>query len=251
MSNSGLISYTRLSPNHGGKRTHKVDTISIHCMAGDMTVESAGAWFAQTSTAASCNYCIGSDGRIGLIVEEANRSWCTSNVPNDNRAITIEVANCGGAPDWPVSDAAYNALIDLLEDICRRNGIPKLLWRGDKSLIGQVDKQNMTVHRWFKNKACPGNYLYERHGEIAKTVNQRLEDNMTGKEIIAALTDEEAYNLLMKAQRHAATLPEPAWSKKEGHWQRAIATGLINGGNPEGNMKRDELVAVLGRKGLL
>lgn len=252
MSNSPLISFTRISPNHSGKRNHSIDTISIHCMAGDMSVESAGAWFVQPSTAASCNYCIGSDGRIGLIVAEENRSWCTSSASNDNRAITIEVANCGGAPDWPVTDKALDALVELLADICRRNGIPRLLWRGDKSLIGQVDKQNMTVHRWFKNKACPGDYLYYRHGEIAEKVNQRLEENhMNGEQILAALSDKEAYDLLMKAQRHAATLPEPGWSQKEGHWQRAVDGGIINGANPEGVLKRDELTAILGRKGLI
>ena len=143
MSNSPLVSYTKLSPNHSGRRNHVIDTISIHCMAGNGSVETCGALFADPARKASSNYGIGSDGRIALYVEEANRSWCTSNAANDHRAITIEVANNGGAPDWPVSDKAYAALLDLLTDICRRNGIKKLLWRGDKSLIGQVDKQNM------------------------------------------------------------------------------------------------------------
>lgn len=174
MSNSALVCYTKLSPNHSGKRNHKIDTISIHCMAGNLSVESCGAMFAKPGTMASSNYGIGSDGRIALYVDEGNRSWCTSSRSNDHRAVTIEVANNGGAPDWPVSDKAYAALIDLVTDICRRNGIKKLLWQGDKRLIGQVDKQNMTVHRWFAAKACPGNYLYGKHGEIAAAVNRRL-----------------------------------------------------------------------------
>lgn len=175
MSNSPLVSYTKLSPNHSGKRNHVIDTISIHCMAGDLTVETCGNLFASSSRKASSNYGIGSDGRIGLYVEECNRSWCTSSSSNDNRAITIEVANNGGADQgWPVSDAAYNSLIALLVDICQRNGIKKLLWKGDKSLIGQVDKQNMTVHRWFAAKACPGDWLYNRHGQIAAEVNAKL-----------------------------------------------------------------------------
>ena len=175
MSNSPLVSYTKLSPNHSGKRNHVIDTISIHCMAGDLTVETCGNLFANPSRKASSNYGIGSDGRIGLYVEECNRSWCTSSSSNDNRAITIEVANNGGADQgWPVSDAAYNSLIALLVDICQRNGIKKLLWKGDKSLIGQVDKQNMTVHRWFAAKACPGDWLYNRHGQIAAEVNAKL-----------------------------------------------------------------------------
>lgn len=175
MSNSPLVSYTKLSPNHSGKRNHVIDTISIHCMAGDLTVETCGNLFANPSRKASSNYGIGSDGRIGLYVEECNRSWCTSSSSNDNRAITIEMANNGGADQgWPVSDAAYNSLIALLVDICQRNGIKKLLWKGDKSLIGQVDKQNMTVHRWFAAKACPGDWLYNRHGQIAAEVNAKL-----------------------------------------------------------------------------
>ena len=117
MSNSPLVSYTKLSPNHSGRRNHVIDTISIHCMAGNGSVETCGALFADPARKASSNYGIGSDGRIALYVEEANRSWCTSNAANDHRAITIEVANNGGAPDWPVSDKAYAALLDLLTDL--------------------------------------------------------------------------------------------------------------------------------------
>lgn len=176
MSNSALVSYTKLSPNHSGKRTHVIDTISVHCMAGNLSVETCGALFAKSSREASSNYGIGSDGRIALYVDEANRSWCTSSRSNDQRAITIEVANTVAADPWPISDAAYNALIDLLVDICQRNGIKKLLWEGNKNLIGQVDRQNMSVHRWFAAKACPGDWLYEHHGQIAEEVNARLEE---------------------------------------------------------------------------
>lgn len=173
-SNSPLVSYTKLSPNHSGLRNHSIDTISIHCMAGNLTVEVCGSVFAPTSRGASSNYGIGSDGRIALYVEEKNRSWCTSSSSNDNRAITIEVANCTGGPDWKISNAALLALIDLCEDICKRNNIKSLKWCGDKSLIGQVDKQNMTVHRWFAAKACPGDYLYKIHSYICEEVNKRL-----------------------------------------------------------------------------
>lgn len=186
MSNSNLVSYTKLSPNHSGKRNHKIDTVSIHCMAGNLSVETCGNLFANKERRASSNYGIGSDGRIALYVDEANRSWCTSSSSNDNRAITIEVANNGGAEEgWPVSDKAYEALINLLVDICKRNGIKQLLWKGDKSLIGQVEKQNMTVHRWFANKACPGDWLYSRHSEIAQKVNARL--NPEKEEDMAAI----------------------------------------------------------------
>ena len=254
MSNSPLINYTRLSPNHSGRRNHVIDTISIHCMAGNASVETCGALFADPSRKASSNYGIGSDGRIALYVDEANRSWCTSNAANDNRAITIEVANNGGAPDWPVSGKAYSALLDLLTDICRRNNIKELLWKGDKSLIGQVDKQNMTVHRWFAAKACPGDYLYNRHGEIAAEVNRRLkgeDEPVDIAKLISEMTNEQAYQLMQKAELHAKTPSEPAWSQQEGHWAKATANGIVDGTSPERPMKRDEVIAVLGRKGLL
>lgn len=254
MSNSPLINYTRLSPNHSGRRNHVIDTISIHCMAGNASVETCGALFADPSRKASSNYGIGSDGRIALYVDEANRSWCTSNAANDNRAITIEVANNGGAPDWPVSGKAYSALLDLLTDICRRNNIKELLWKGDKSLIGQVDKQNMTVHRWFAAKACPGDYLYNRHGEIAAEVNRRLkgeDESVDIAKLISEMTNKQAYQLMQKAELHAKTIQEPSWSKEEGHWAKATANGIVDGTSPERPMKRDEVIAVLGRKGLL
>lgn len=173
-SNSPLIKYTKISPNRTSPRNHSIDTITIHCMAGNLSVESCGNLFAQPSRQASSNYGIGSDGRIALYVEEKDRSWCSSNPANDHRAVTIEVANDGGAPDWHVSDKAMTALIELVADICKRNHIKELKWRADKSLVGQVDKQNMTVHRWFANKSCPGDYLYKKHGDIAKQVNQKL-----------------------------------------------------------------------------
>lgn len=174
MSNSSLVSYTKLSPNNSGKRTHKIDNVAIHCMAGNLSVEACGNLFAKKSSKASSNYGIGSDGRIALYVPEDKRSWCTSSSAVDNRSITIEVANSVAKHPWPVTDKAYNALIDLLVDICKRNGIKKLLWQANKNLYGQIDKQNMVAHRWFKAKACPGDYLYNRFGDIANKVNTRL-----------------------------------------------------------------------------
>lgn len=175
MSNSSLVNYTKLSPCKNSPRNHVIDTITIHCMAGNLTVESCGALFSKYSRQTSSNYGIGSDGRIALYVNESDRSWCTSSRSNDHRAITIEVANDGGAETgWHVSDKAYTSLINLLVDICKRNNIPELRWKADKNLIGQIDKQNMTVHRWFATKACPGDYLYNAHSAIAAEVNKRL-----------------------------------------------------------------------------
>ena len=173
MSNSTLATYTRISPNKTSPRNHKIDTITIHCMACDLSVERCGAVFAKRTRMASSNYGVGSDGRVGLYVEEKDRSWCSSNKANDHRAVTIEVA-CEPVAPYKVTDAAMAALIELVADICRRNDIKQLLWKGDKSLIGQMDKQNMTVHRWFAKKACPGDYLYGKHGYIAAEVNKRL-----------------------------------------------------------------------------
>ena len=182
MSNSSLVSYTKLSPCKSHPRNHVIDTITIHCMAGNMTVESCGALFSKYSRQTSSNYGIGSDGRIALYVNEEDRSWCTSSRTNDNRAITIEVANDGGASTgWHVSDKAMASLINLVTDICRRNNIKELKWKADKNLIGQVDKQNMTVHRWFAAKACPGDYLYGAHAQIAAEVNKRLSGGTSAK----------------------------------------------------------------------
>ena len=173
MSNSPLVNFTRISPNRTSPRNHAIDTVTIHCVVGQLTVESLGAGFATTERRASSNYGIGKDGRIGMYVEEKDRSWCSSSRDNDNRAITIEVASDIKYP-YAVNDAAYKSLINLLVDICKRNNIKKLLWKNDKSLIGQVSKQNMTVHRWFANTECPGEYLYSRYGQIADDVNARL-----------------------------------------------------------------------------
>jgi len=173
MSNSPLVSYTKISPNRTSPRKQAIDTITIHCVVGQCTVETLGNIFAPESRQASSNYGIGYDGRIGMYCEEKDRSWCTSSSANDNRAITIEVASDTAHP-YAVTDKALAALIELCADICKRNGIKRLLWKGDKNLIGQVDKQNMTVHRWFANKSCPGDYLYERHSYIADEVNKRL-----------------------------------------------------------------------------
>ena len=178
MSNSPLVSYTKISPNRTSPRKHKIDTITIHCVVGQLTVERIGSIFASSSRDASSNYGVGLDGKIGRYVEEKDRSWCTSNADNDHRAITIEVASDTKHP-YSVTKEAYNALIDLLVDICQRNDIKELKWKGDKSLIGKPEKQNMTVHRWFANKSCPGEYLYSRHAEIAAAVNKRL--NVTAK----------------------------------------------------------------------
>jgi murein L,D-transpeptidase YcbB/YkuD len=189
MSNSSLVDYIKISPHKNSPRNHKIDTITIHCVVGQLSVESLGGVF-QGTRKASSNYGIGYDGRIGMYVEERDRSMATSSRSNDNRAITIEVASDTTHP-YKVTKAAYNSLIKLLADICKRNDIEELKWKGDKSLKGKVDKQNMTVHRWFANKACPGDYLYNLHGQIASEVNAILNKSATTTENESAYTLKE------------------------------------------------------------
>lgn len=167
MSNSELVNYTKLSPNCNKPRNQKIDTITIHHMAGNLTVEQCGAVFAPASRGASSNYGIGTDGRVGLYVDEANRSWCSSSGANDHRAVTIEVANDEIGGNWHVSDKALAKLIDLCVDICQRNGIKKLNYTGDKT-------GNLTMHKWFAATACPGLYLESKFPYIAQQVNARL-----------------------------------------------------------------------------
>lgn len=174
MSNSPLVSYTKISPNRSSPRNHKIDTVTIHCVVGQCSVETLGNVFAPTSQQASSNYGVGVDGRIGMYVEEKDRSWCSSNAANDNRAITIEVASDTKEP-YAVNAKAYAALIDLLVDICKRNGIKELVWSTNKAdRVNHKNGCNMTVHRDYANKSCPGTYLYERHAQIASEVNKRL-----------------------------------------------------------------------------
>lgn len=173
MSVSPLVSMTRYSPNCNSPRNHSIDTITIHCYVGQVSIEAMGNWLCNASAQASANYGIGSDGRIICLVDEANRSWCSSNAENDNRAVTIECASESVDP-YAVNDKVYKSLIALCADICKRNGIKKLLWKADPTLVGHPEVQNMTAHRWFACKACPGDYLYSRFGVIADEVNKLL-----------------------------------------------------------------------------
>lgn len=174
MSNSPLVSYTKISPNKTSPRKSAIDTITIHCVVGQCSVETLGNVFAPTSRQASSNYGVGVDGRIGMYCEEKDRSWCSSNAANDHRAITIEVASDTTHP-YAVNDRAYAGMLDLVTDICKRNGIKKLVWSGNKTdRVNHRNGCNMTVHRDYANKSCPGDYLYSRMSQIASEVNKRL-----------------------------------------------------------------------------
>lgn len=174
---SNLVTAVIPSPYYSA-RTHVIDTITIHCMAQDYSIEKCGEIFQRQGKNASANYGIGSDGRIACYVDEDYRAWCSSNKDNDMRAINIEVASGNVAP-YTVSGKAIDSLITLLTDICRRQPhIPRLLWRNDKSAIGNTAVANMTVHRWFANKACPGDFLMDRMRSIAEAVNNHLIDDI-------------------------------------------------------------------------
>ena len=173
MSNSSLVNMTILSPNHSGRRSHAITKIAIHHTAGSVSAHTIGEIFKSPLRKASCNYGIGNDNKIVMCVDEANRSWCTSSAWCDNQAVTIEVANSGNGGNWPVSDKVLATLIELVTDICKRNGINNCSYTGGKD--GVLQK-----HEWYKNKVCPGPYLGSKFPYIANEVNKRLASN-TGK----------------------------------------------------------------------
>lgn len=260
MSNSKLVTYTRISPNRTSPRNGVIRGVAIHCTAGGRnkrardTADLGRFTTYDRKNGASCNYAVGGDGSIALVVPESDRAWCTSN-PIDHQIVSIEVASDIAAPNW-VTDAALSALLDLLTDICRRNGIPALLWHGRRDLMCNWAVQNMVVHRWTRtDKVCPGDYLYNLHPWIAGQVNARLagrkENDMDIDKLIAEMTGAQAFELYTRAMTYAAALSEPEWSQKQGHWQAATLAGVVDGTEPERAVKRDELAAVLGRLGLL
>lgn len=258
MSNSKLVVYTKLSPHCTKPRQGKIKGISIHTMAGPGSVEGCGQVF-QTSEASS-HYGIGPDGRIGQYVLEENRAWCCSHKV-DHQVVTIEVSSIQSYQEpYECTEAAFDSLIDLCVDICQRNGIKKLIWKEGKqycpAFTGNWAVCNMVPHRYTtdKGKSCPGNYLFSKYGEIAERVNARLkgeDDDMDINKLLSEMTNEQAYELVKKAEIHAATLPDDDWSQKEGWWEKAQEAGVSDGSSPVRHMKRNEVVAILGRLGLL
>ncbi len=218
MSNSALAAVTILSPNCTTPRTHIIDRITPHCVVGQCSVEALGNLFSNRNRQASSNYGIGTDGRIGLYVSEANRSWCSSDSKNDDRAVTIECASDTEAP-WAFNSAVYEALVNLCVDICKRNGKTKLLWLKDKDTsIAYNPRSNemvLTVHRWFANKACPGDWLMERMGELAGRVTAALNE------------------------------PETHWYDEAMKW--AEENKIMMDGRPNDNVTRAELATMLMR----
>lgn len=225
MTNSPLATYTRITKNKTTLSNKTLERVSIHCFVGQVTAQRGVDYFATTDRECSSNYVVGYDGSIGLSVDEKDRSWCTSSNDNDKRAITIEVASETTDP-YAVTDAAYNALIDLLVDICKRNGKTKMIWIPDKTkALAYVPASNellMTVHRWFAAKACPGEYLYSRHGQIAAAVNDRLNGAPAQSEEDEDMTQEKfnemMNNYLASLQSKPATFEQDAlvWAQQNG-----------------------------------
>lgn len=246
MSNSPLVTYTRLSPNCNKPRNHAIDTITIHCTAGQGTAQSILGLPSFTKydpvNGYSCNYAVGKDGSIGLCVEEANRSWCSSNRENDHRAITIEVSSESVSP-YKVTEQALAALIDLLTDICKRNGIKSLVWSNNKSdRVNHRGGCNMTCHRDYAAKACPGDYLYALEGDIAAAVNKRLEE---GEEVT-----QEQFNAMAEVYFSQLRTKETSSFATEA-WDRAVKAGIFDGTAPQAPMSREQASLVLERLGLL
>lgn len=202
MSNSPLVSYTKLSPNHSGERTHCIDRITPHCVVGQASVETLGNIFEKPSRKASCNYGIGADGRVGMYVEECNRSWCSSSNPNDQRAVTIECASDNEDP-YAFNDTVYNKLIELCADICKRNGKDKVIWIEDKEkalkYTPKANEMQFTVHRWFAKKSCPGPWLMERMQDLTDKVNAQLVEapKPEPKILTGNTTEEKIWNYLL------------------------------------------------------
>lgn len=258
MSNSKLVVYTKLSPHCTKPRQGKIKGISIHTMAGPGSVEGCGQVF-QTSEASS-HYGIGPDGRIGQYVLEENRAWCCSHRV-DHEVVTIEVSSIQAYKEpYECTAAAFESLINLCVDICQRNGIKELIWKEGKqycpAFTGNWAVCNMVPHRYTtdKGKSCPGNYLFGKYGEIAERVNARLkgeDEDMDINKLLSEMTNEQAYELVKKAEIHAETLPDDGWSEKEGWFKKAVDIGVSDGSGPVRHMKRNEVMAILGRLGLL
>lgn len=227
--NSSLVTYTNITNNKSSPRNHKIDRITIHCIVGQWTAKQGCDYFKNTDRKCSANYVVGRDGSIGLSVDEADRSWCSSSSANDNRAVTIETASDTTHP-YAVTDEAYEALIKLVADICSRNGISKLIWFGDKNKSLSYEPKDgeavMTVHRWFANKSCPGDYLYSKHGEIADRVNKILGNSNKSSE--SSEVNDMIYKVQVGAYKNKANAEAMLTKLKAAGFDGFIVGGNIN-----------------------
>lgn len=152
-----------------GRNENKICKFTPHIMAGILTGKQCAVnIFQNPNRIASANYCIGNDGDIVCNVYEEDRAYTSSSKSNDNQAITVEVSNCEYGGDWKISDAAWNSLVKLAVDVCRRYGF-RLVYDG-------TPNGSLTRHNMFANTSCPGKYLQSRFQELADTVNAQLDD---------------------------------------------------------------------------
>ena len=242
--NSLLVVHTRISPHRNSPRNQPIRKITIHHQAGRMTIENALIFLANPATRASYNYVIGDDGRVGLCVEERDRCWGSSSGVNDHQAVVIGVANSAGASQWPISEVAYMALIELCVDICKRNpgvvqidGLPGLTYNGTAS-------GSLTRHDMFARTLCAGPFLSARFPQITKEVNSKLQED-------DEVTPEKFNQMMNEWMRNNAALPESPWSANEGHFQAATENRVLDGSAPLGFVTREQMAAVMGRLGLL
>ena len=258
MSNSPLATVTRISPNRGNtingvryyNRIAKVDRLTPHHTAGVGSVEGLLNLFVNPNRKASCNYVIGNDGRIGLCVPEDVRAWTSSSRDNDNRAITFEVSNSATGGNWPVSAAAFEALVELCVDICRRHGKKKLLWIADKNKAlayePKADEMLLTMHQWFANTNCPGQYLGSKFPELAARVTNQLNKKDEDEDMTQEQFNKMANSWLVSLGNE----PASNWAQAALNWGKS--NGLM-GGDGNGNLMpkrpitREEFITVMNR----
>lgn len=228
ITNSAMITLTLLSPHRNSPRTHPISKITVHHTAGNIGLHALLDWLHRATTRASYNYGISSLGEVGLIVNECDRSWASGSAWNDNRAVTISVANNRGAPEWGVSDEAFTALIDLCVDICKRN--PGIVREDGRRGLWYDGTQNgsLTRHNMYSNQICPGPYLQSRFPEIVRLVNERLD-----RELEAAPAPEG-----VNVEIGGVTLQVPA-QNVDGRWVMTLPDG------PEGQPQPDVLLRVV------
>lgn len=230
--NSSLVSYTRITNNKTVLTSKTLNRITIHCFVGQVTAKQGVDYFATTTNKCSANYVVGYDGSIGLSVEEKDRSWCSSSGENDKQAITIEVA-CEKIHPYKVTDEAYAALLNLIIDICKRNGKNKVIWNSNKDQsLAYTSKSNeviLTVHRWFAAKSCPGDYLYNLHPQIASTATAKLNNQKAEvkKEEDEEMTQEQFNTMMNNWIAEQANKDPSSWSAEARSW--AEKNGLITG----------------------
>lgn len=253
MSNSPLVSYTRIAKHFAtGRRWNKtnysIDRITPHCVVGLWTAKQIADYFATTDRDSSPNYGIGKSGDVSLCVDEKNRSFCSSSGANDARSVTIECASDTTSP-YRFPDKTYQKLVDLCEDICRRNGKNRLIWIPNKtqalSYTPHGGEMLLTVHRWFASKACPGDWLVDRMGDLATEVTRRLQPEP--KEEID-MTKDEVQKMIDDSVKKALAgkdLPASEWAVSEGVVSAVVSEGITDGTRPQGCAKREEVWAMI------